>query len=77
MPGTRKKRKQWTPNKKNTHYQMTLRRRRAREEYVRKVSITGNIHIPFWDEAHYNAATRYIETGIESLKLEFPSLVRR
>jgi hypothetical protein len=61
----------------NAFYQTRLKQRRAREEYVRKVSFTGNVHIPFFDTKQYNAAIQYIETGIESLKFEFPSKVRR
>lgn len=77
MPASRTKRKQRKDVKKHSFYQEQLRNRRAREEYVRKVSFTGNVHIPFFDDKHYNAAMRYIETGIESLKVQFPSKVRR
>lgn len=48
-----------------------------RVEYVYDRSITGNTHNPFLDHNWNEAARKFIETGEESLKLQFPSTPKR
>jgi hypothetical protein len=51
--------------------------RSKREAYVRSVGIRDSVHIPFSETNWDIAAQKYIETGDESLKADFPSIRRR
>jgi hypothetical protein len=73
MPGIRAKQRQRKDALKGDYTKKQERRRREREEYVLRVSVTGNVLCPFWNEDHCQAALRYIDTGIEALKEQFPS----
>lgn len=52
-------------------------KKEKRVEYVRSVAITDYPHSPFLDHNWNEAALKYIETGDETLKLQFPSTPRR
>lgn len=47
--------------------------RQKREEYVKSCSYRNSTFIPFGDTNWDIAANKYIETGDEALKKEFPS----
>jgi hypothetical protein len=47
-------------------------KRQKREEYVRSCSYSGRAVMPFGDTHWDAAAAKYIETGNEELKHEFP-----
>lgn len=61
----------------STAHRLRKASRAKRAEYVRRVSYTGNIKIPFINEELDEFAERYIQTGDESLICLFPSTIRR